>query len=399
MAKFLIIKILTPILLVTFSILAFSAEKTALDSCAEVFNKNDKYQTSETQLPKSSSFTLVSSVSTVKILKEKLPGRHGGELMIFSRKLFKPWLSDVKKSPNMMDPQGTPFGFVYATSGGKIPTFFGFKTVKSGKFSTFLGLKSNMVTVPDIAELNGAIKVINPHLKTQKSAPITVEFYPGGLEVTDRSYLTSYASKHQLPMATKGHLGIHDASYHTTALLLPPKIIEFSANRAQRVVDFISFLEKKGVPADSIGSMEIMRVTASQIDITSGNLAAVAYADYHKMNKDSNYHSQAYNAIYRPASANHQSADEAIKQLVSNLSDETKKIYQELFNEFIKNNPDSKYSTRLNLSGYDVPNTTLDKKEIIVAEANAFVRLLNYRVAEIDRAVAAADAADAKINN
>lgn len=163
---------------------------------------------------------------TVTVLGAK-PGPHGGQL-IRLRNTSTKWLS--KHSEFFFDVQGDPRFFI-GTAGTKTARFFGFEV-----------LEPKHMTIPNVNELNGAVAKLNPQLIKMGYEPIPLNFSHNPLDSTSMSRYLDRFTEGLLPMAPDGHHLVHDMSFHSGAVFLPPRLIQVAQKRVQFIRKFVSFL-------------------------------------------------------------------------------------------------------------------------------------------------------------
>jgi hypothetical protein len=170
---------------------------------------------------------------TVKIVGEQT-GLHGGKRIKIER-LGETWGSSARS--HAYDPQGDPRFFALIV-GYEAAEFFGFKM-----------LSVTQMLVPDVAELNGAIKSMNALLQQRKyfglghaqgeAIPVT---YYAQVKPNLPKYLTEWSKNAKLPIG-EGNEYFHDISFHSGAIFLPPVAVLHSQNIAAHVSDFIEYLK------------------------------------------------------------------------------------------------------------------------------------------------------------
>lgn len=176
------------------------------------------------------------STSNFSVRIEPAPksGKNGGQIYTIKRKSPQiPWLSDASSHNAAL--QGDPRWFIN-TFGDKGAEAFGFKQIDD------LTLE-----IPDAVEISRSIDIINQRMSQQRlGEPIAIHFYPSPQErVPVDEYLTRWSEEGSLPLAERHMSMIHDTSYHTPSILIPPRLVELSRNQTKYLLDFVKFLRDK----------------------------------------------------------------------------------------------------------------------------------------------------------
>jgi hypothetical protein len=165
-------------------------------------------------------------------LEETFAGEHGGKRMIL-RKTGAHWLSNYRSV--RFDPQGDPRWFI-ETMGAEASEFFGFKVIGDDR-----------VMMPDGKEFTGALEKINARLKAMGEEPVEVSFYTTSgnenTKVTD--YIRAFGTAGGIPIAAGGNHLIHDLSFHTGAIFLPPDVARFGKYVARFLDGYLDYLTQK----------------------------------------------------------------------------------------------------------------------------------------------------------
>lgn len=189
-------------------------------------------------------------------------GRHGGRLITLQR-TGKQWGSN--HTTVGYDVQGDPRWFVEAAGCGTAD-FFGFKL-----------LSPNLISVPDRREFAGAVEKVNDRLAAAGEEPIGVTFYDsperGGFKFKD--YIDAFVARFALPVASGGNHFVHDISFHSGAIFIPPEAVRAGADRMRYMEGFAEELALHGAPELAL---ELRRLLVELIDVTTSaqNLLLIA---------------------------------------------------------------------------------------------------------------------------
>lgn len=102
------------------------------------------------------------------------------------------------------------------------------------------------------------------------------EYYPVHGEVSVRDVLENYAKNLGLPMDTDGLLRIHDLSYHSGLIFLPPTLLRHSQRQIQAFLEFLDFIAPEIAQAPSatelmVSLANLTTFVAGTIDTSTGN--------------------------------------------------------------------------------------------------------------------------------
>lgn len=160
-----------------------------------------------------------------------MEGRSGGKRIVYQLKGTR-WGSNYEHERFAV--QGDPRWIIdhLGTDGAR---FFGVEI-----------FPGNKITLPDHAELKGAIKKLNRSLVDRGEEPIAISFYES-TPTTEMpgSYLDKYINELAIPISSTEYGRLHDLSAHLTSILLPRNLLEYSAERYRYSRAFIDFLKKK----------------------------------------------------------------------------------------------------------------------------------------------------------
>lgn len=170
-------------------------------------------------------------VPTIAV-KAVRPGEHGGARRLLQR-VGPQWVSNYRSVD--YDPQGDPRWFMELV-GTDAAKFFGFEM-----------LAEDQLIIPDADEFMAALKKINKELEAMGEAPIAVNYYSTPESKTTRvaDYVQKWGFENALPWADSGNHMLHDASFHTGVIFVPPSLVAMKAFMARYLNDFIHFLNQR----------------------------------------------------------------------------------------------------------------------------------------------------------
>jgi len=151
---------------------------------------------------------------SVFLTGQSLPGFHGGRLLIvFKDADINSWYSHYQIFPSAG--QGDPRQLI-TLLGSSLAHFFGIRQISERE-----------ITVPDIAELNGAIKALNKVLVELGYKPIPISFFLQNTEDHNaKTYVQNFTNNQQLPFANHQILLLHDIALHLHSIAFPETILE-----------------------------------------------------------------------------------------------------------------------------------------------------------------------------
>ena len=162
---------------------------------------------------------------------ERIPGQHGGEVIVVERTKDH-WASS--HTTVAFDLQGDPRWFIQVFT-PEVAAFFGYKQ-----------LDNKTITMPDIVELKGAIAKVNKVLTAAGHEPINLSFFRSTAENTKvNTYLEKFIRDLEIPLAGDGNHMFHDLSFHAPSITLPRRVLEYGAARYKFILEFTEFLKNK----------------------------------------------------------------------------------------------------------------------------------------------------------
>lgn len=189
-------------------------------------------------IPGEALFEKVKSVHerSVLLTGQSLPGFHGGRLLIVTKNEFlDSWYSTYQIYPAAG--QGDPRMLV-ALLGSELAHFFGIRQISDSE-----------ITIPDITELNGAIKALNQALVELGYKPIPLTFFPQGEEQHNaRTYVENFTHRHMLPYANHIVLKIHDVALHISSIAIPETMFEPIHRRYDLALRFYDYAKTQARP-------------------------------------------------------------------------------------------------------------------------------------------------------
>lgn len=174
---------------------------------------------------------------SVLVTGQSLPGLHGGRLLIAVKyESYDSWFSRYQIVPAAG--QGDP-RMLTTLLGSPLAHFFGIRQISEHE-----------ITIPDMDEMNGAIKTLNAALIELGYKPIPISFFKmGEAKHNSRAYIESFASKFQLPFATDLVLMLHDISLHIQSVAFPVEILVPIGHRYQLAVKFYDYAKTHALPS------------------------------------------------------------------------------------------------------------------------------------------------------
>lgn len=196
-----------------------------------------------------------------------LQGSHGGHRYVVERFPSRPW----GNFDNRAAPQGDP-RLIFDYLDEQTARFFGFSR-KMG----FWGTRS--VTLPNILEMQGAIRNYNVLARAQNLSGIRMTIYEeNNLHAPPEQYLRWFASKWALPIASEGTFFHHDMNFHAaTVLFMPHEYTVHAARQRTALLDFKAWLESRYPKQMQRPLIEafwtvILRDQANYLDVSTGAL-------------------------------------------------------------------------------------------------------------------------------
>lgn len=171
-------------------------------------------------------------------VSSRIKGSHGGKRLEVRKKgefagIGGRWLQ--KNSHLLETPQGD-VTWNHRTLGAQAGSFFGFHVISPWK-----------VTVPDLAEVNGAIEAYNALLPIDSSDRILARFYEEpNLHAPIEKYLTRFAQNLELPLASEHLYFFHDLNFHFLGtILIPHEILKSAQKQTQALLHFAAYLRSR----------------------------------------------------------------------------------------------------------------------------------------------------------
>ena len=167
---------------------------------------------------------------TVRSIKSE-PGQHGGTWITLER-IGETWSSAY--TTVRFDNQGDPRWFI-EVAGEEVAAFFGFKIIDD-----------KHMRVPDFTEFNHALEKMNLTLVAHGEEKLPIQFYLTKDEsyVPLRKYVQNFLDEQAIPMAPSGNHMLHDLSFHTGGIFLPPELIQYQLERMRYESAFFNHLHK-----------------------------------------------------------------------------------------------------------------------------------------------------------
>lgn len=334
--------------------------------------------------------------SSVEFAGESIKGDHGGFLSIIKRKKGMHWSSSYASTTNQNDPQSDPRSFAYVF-GTRTAYFFGFREIDA-----------DTMTIPDVAEFNGALEKINRILTRQGDAPIPIQYTEVAAFQDPLPYVLNFVLENKLASAAKGHLRIHDL-VHFGAIAIPPAVLEHHSLQSRRVLQFYDWLNRTIDQhpewtwiADAKILNQMVSERGADLDVGTGNVTLIKNAaDTVSSEVFSMFIGQAF---YEKLLSNGRSADETLKKValeafnfaVHGVHGEEKLRKRDqwvsILNDFTKAFPHASFRNRLSLTGKITSATQLhfedsDLRSILSEEAEELWRQTSRRRGKIAAAV------------
>lgn len=198
---------------------------------------------------------------TVRTIGE-MPGSHGGKLIILEKKPGKySWYSQfsIFQGADQGDPRG-----ISHTLGVELAYFFGVREISSDR-----------MTIPDAAEINGAIKKLNKNLLSLGYKPIPIHYYEQSIRNhKDLLFLKMFAEEKSLPFNDSGSLLVHDVSYHLSSVLLTEELLQPIVDRYKWAIKFYEFIRDNADVRffQQMNRAEYLSHLVARVDAGLGNL-------------------------------------------------------------------------------------------------------------------------------
>lgn len=173
-------------------------------------------------------------------------GAHGGNRVVVERKFG--W-ADLRK-----DFSST--GADYTQDLRLFPELLG---KKGARFFGYEILNKKQATLPDIGEINGAIRRFNSGLPENDPRRIEVSFYSTQDSfVSAEQYVRRFADHGQLPMASSGRQSYHDATTHALqGMTVPNSVVTAYRARSKLWLEFADSIKKSESSPDELNALKI----------------------------------------------------------------------------------------------------------------------------------------------
>lgn len=152
-------------------------------------------------------------------VEKLLPGKHGGKKVVLRR-----WEQDTewaikRTEEHGVAPPGNPLRFIFAMP-QEIVDFFGFGMLDSDFKPTFSEQKAHYLVIPDVFEINGALKKLDKLLVKHGYFGIPFRFYLDEDVISNESFLVHFQNDFGLPFSTDSLVSFHDLNYHLIPMLI-----------------------------------------------------------------------------------------------------------------------------------------------------------------------------------
>lgn len=204
----------------TVAVFVYTMIGSAEILCTEIYSKNVKYVKTPKYFGR-----LAKRESSPTVQVDRIITNSDNETFFLMRKKGRYWFSVYTPSPENF--QGDP-RWPIMVLGPRVAKLLGYKQ-----------LSSSLILVPTAETLNKRIQLLNLKLAKMNAEPISVKFHASGIEPEDGiSYLRKFKENLSLPIANSGHYAVHDWSYHTLALLLPPAVLKQIGSHIEILLNF-----------------------------------------------------------------------------------------------------------------------------------------------------------------
>lgn len=203
-----------------FSLLTFSLH--AQESCSYLFAKDYIQDLSHLSI----NWTEATSQSTV-VVTDRLADSKGGQLLRL-QKNEQSWLSNY--SEFLFDIQGDPRWFIGAL-GEHFATFFGFKMKGPQE-----------LWIPDGVAFESALQQLNSQLQKENRESIPLSISTTDLSTQPLKGYLHHFLRDQLHFSSEDHHLIHDISFHTGFIFLPPRLVRLAQIRTEFMLEFANSL-------------------------------------------------------------------------------------------------------------------------------------------------------------
>jgi hypothetical protein len=203
------------------------------------------------------------------------PGLHGGKLTYLKKKLNMPWESRLRVDLNLRPDissnvaQGDPT-ILIRLMGDRASAFWGYKQPTS-----------DVTTLPDAQELQGAVIAFNKRLADPKNE-ISLKFYQVHGAVTDSVYLNNFVKFRGIPVAKDGIVSVHDRSVHPIHAFIDPRLDNFAVSRMGSTLKFLELVKYNFPEVYKSSEKEVKNIVESEskdIDIVSAAMTGL-FAEY-----------------------------------------------------------------------------------------------------------------------
>lgn len=198
-----------------------------------------------------------------------VPGRFGGQRIVLD--VRDP--SKVRLKQKYGASREFPPGYLIKAVGDpKLAEYIGFAFVGESQYTPEFFEMPGRYTIPDEVELNGAIDWINAQI-SDASLKIPLRYYSTTSKIDPKVYLTRYAERGELPVASKGHFFIHDVTAHAFAMFLMPEVVRYSRAQVGVLLEYEAWLNAHYPKIyGEIDFQSFWREEAIRIDFSNANI-------------------------------------------------------------------------------------------------------------------------------
>lgn len=183
------------------------------------------------------------------------------------------------KMPKITDEDNAPPGnlmLLFKTMPVYLKDFLGFKALDENynELPAFTNRKPSFLELPDVFEINGALKRLDKILKSNGYFGIPLRFYLESEITSDRSFVEMYVRYSGLPYSKDSSISYHDLNYHLLPIFMFTERMYSDSQRMSEVfLKFADWLVQKHPQAATESALAgIYHIRAHHIDLT-GNLS------------------------------------------------------------------------------------------------------------------------------
>lgn len=300
--------------------------------------------------------------ATIDFLGE-MPGEHGGRLvLLFKNPMFNSWRSRFSIGAAK---QGDPRAPV-SLFGPLLTHFFGIRQISE-----------DVITIPDVDEVNGAIKKLNTALIELGFQPIPFKYYEmmpepdeqdpkkrvkilfDFIEKATAHFLWPFSIRQKFPQ-------IHDVSYHLAMLMLPVHLLEQFKSRYSLVTKFYYFINTQIELNDNL-RLSYLWEYAHRLDAGLGHFQVPAFlriADEKKKKYEENLE-KGWDILMKANISNAAFVEIGVSNILGWRSEESERV-EKIFKSFLTQEQQGNLKQVFTITGSELSKALKSRHDEII---------------------------------